>query len=104
MPLALCDGSTVDANSLIECTHADQEGRETYNLYQTYDKGSRWHYLDRQVKDEVLLFKHFDSADVPAKCSPHATFPHTSVPAEHTPRETIETKVYVFSYPAPHTR
>ena len=99
MPLALCDGSTVDEESLIECTHADWDGKETYNLYSTYDKRLQWYYLSHQVKEEVLLFKHFDSADVPARYSPHATFCHTTIPASCMARESIETMVYVFTYP-----
>lgn len=67
-PLAVCDGSTVPADMLVAVDHV----RKNYvgeGLYPLARPKYRWHYLNRQTKDEVLLIKTFDSKeDVPAKC------------------------------------
>jgi hypothetical protein len=99
MPLALCDGSTVPEDSLIECTHINQSGEEAYNQYITYSSKLRWYYLSHQTMDEVLLFKHYDSANVEARSCPHASFRHSFVPVDCHPRESMETKVFIFTNP-----
>lgn len=68
MPLAVCDGSTVQPSDLVETDHV----RTSYigsTMYLMSRPEHRWHYVSRQRPDEVLLFKNFDSAsDVAAKC------------------------------------
>jgi len=54
-PLALCDGRTLNATSLVICTHIDHEGQETYNQYGMHDASMRWHYLRHQTRD--VLFR-----------------------------------------------
>ena len=67
-PLAVCDGSTVKNNSLVEADIVRRD-YESSNIFLTYDTDHRWHYLDRQQADEVLIFKQFDTrADVKANC------------------------------------
>lgn len=39
------------------------------SLYPLAYPGYRWHYLNRQTKDEVLMFKTYDSSEsAPARC------------------------------------
>ena len=94
-PLALCDGNIVDESSLIECLHVDHNGGDTYNLYTIYEPNMRWYYLSHQMKHELLIFKHFDSADVPARFVPYAPLRHGSILMGCRARETAETLVYV---------
>ncbi|OAA43583.1 hypothetical protein ISF_09668 [Cordyceps fumosorosea ARSEF 2679] len=67
-PLAVCDGSTVPQEKLIQVDHV----RKYYigeSLYPLQSASYRWYYLNRQTPDEVLLFKIFDSKEnVQAKC------------------------------------
>lgn len=67
-PLAVCDGSTVPKEKLLEVDHV----RKYYigeSLYPLQSPGYKWYYLNRQTRNEVILFKNFDSKpDVPAKC------------------------------------
>ena len=69
MPLAVCDGSTVQPDDLMETDHV-----RTYyagsTMYVLDRPEHRWHYLSRQAPDEVLMFKNFDSStDVAASCT-----------------------------------
>ena len=97
-PLALADGQSVSDSSFIECTHVHTDDQETYNLYHPYSAQLRWYYLSRQTRDEVLIFKNFDSALVPAKTCVHAAFRHSEVPQGVRPRESIEARFFVFTY------
>ena len=66
-PLALCDARTVEPSDLVEADHI----RKHYsgaNYYATPSHNYRWHYLNRQRRDEVTLLKMFDSANVEGKC------------------------------------
>lgn len=65
-PLALCDGSTVSRDDLID-TDIVRVNYQGGNLYILHRDEHVWHYLDRQQLDEVLIFKQFDTADVPAR-------------------------------------
>ena len=117
-PLALCDARTVGRSDLVEADHV----RKHYSGANYYAKPShnyRWHYLNRQRRDEVTLLKMFDSANVEGKCESqcsqrsftalaidlisidclHTSFPHTKVPAGTVPRESIEVRALVFTYP-----
>ena len=117
-PLALCDARTVELSDLVEADHV----RKHYsgaNYYATPSDNYQWHYLNRQRRDEVTLLKMFDSADVEGKCeSPrpqddltilaisliytdclHTSFPHTNISAGVFPRESIEVRALIFTYP-----
>lgn len=59
-PLAVCDGSTVPADRLLAVDHV----RKAYvgeSAYPLAWPGYRWYYLGGQTRDEVLLFKTYDS-------------------------------------------
>ncbi|KAJ0147821.1 hypothetical protein CTA2_755 [Colletotrichum tanaceti] len=96
-PLALCDGSTVTETNLLRVDHV----RKHYvgeSLYPLFSKDMRWYFLDRQSKDEVLVFKTYDSSTtVKAKCCPHTSFHQSGSPVDGNPRETIEVRALVFS-------
>ena len=39
------------------------------NMFLTYEKRHKWHYLLKQRVDEVLIFKQFDTKpDIKARC------------------------------------
>jgi hypothetical protein len=65
-PLAICDGSTVDESDLVAADHIRKHYTgETFYVQQ--NSAHRWYYLRQQRRDEVFLFKNFDSKDVAAK-------------------------------------
>jgi len=98
-PLALCDGSSVSDADLIPTDHVRRHyAGET--LYVLENHNYRWHYIHHQRTEEVWLFKNFDSSDrVRARHCPHASFQHQDIPCDSLPRESIEVRALVFTYP-----
>ncbi|KAL9120122.1 MAG: hypothetical protein Q9187_003326 [Circinaria calcarea] len=99
-PLALCDGSTVSPHSLVETDHV----RRSYTgstMYLMHEPQQKWYYLSGQGKAEVVIFKNFDSErrGVRARYAPHASFLHPDAKADRPPRESIEVRAFVFTYP-----
>jgi hypothetical protein len=71
-PLAVCDGSTVDDNDLLETDIVRRDFREHVgaNMFALHRERYRWYYLSRQQPDEVLIFKQFDTeSGVKARCT-----------------------------------
>jgi len=97
-PLALCDGSSVHASDFVEADHVRRRylGSTMYLLSKEHHK---WVYLHNQQPDEVTVLKNFDSNDdLEARVAPHvAVDTHPSSSAK--PRESIEVRCLVFSYP-----
>jgi hypothetical protein len=87
-PLALCDARSVDPADLVasDIFYPDRQGE----IYQAmHSPTHRWSYFPAMTRDEVLVFKQFDSASQ-AGCTPHAAFEHPAAPAGTPPRESIE--------------
>ncbi|MCJ1361286.1 hypothetical protein MMC16_000384 [Acarospora aff. strigata] len=67
-PLAICDGSTIDMEDLIE-TDTVRRDYIGSNMFALHRETQAWYYLHKQQADEVLIFKQFDShPDVEARC------------------------------------
>jgi hypothetical protein len=95
-PLALCDARSVSPWDLVasDLLYKDRIG-ETYNV--RHNPAHRWFYAPRMSRDEVLLFRCYDSArDGRARFVPHAAFQDPSAPANALPRESIELRMLVF--------
>jgi hypothetical protein len=96
-PLAICDGSTVDPGDLVETDHVRRHYTGS-TMYLKHNLSQKFCYMNRQSKDDVLIFKNFEPRKgVEGKYAPHASFQHP-YPAEGlTPRESIEVRALVFS-------
>lgn len=95
-PLALCDAGSVAAEDLVatDLLYRDRTG-ETYNV--RHNPGHRWFYAPRMSRDEVLLFRCYDSAaDGRARFVPHAAFEDPTAPRAAIPRESIEVRTLAF--------
>jgi hypothetical protein len=90
-PLALCDGSSVAADSLenVELRYADRTG-EIY--YLMHEPNQRWYFASDMTVDEAWLFKNFDSAPPgPGRLAPHSAFTDPRH-QRMSPRESIEVR------------
>ncbi|RWA11196.1 hypothetical protein EKO27_g3895 [Xylaria grammica] len=95
-PLAVCDGTTVKPDDLVE-TDSVRQGSVSTNYYVKYAPEQMWYYLKHQSPEEVLIFKHFDSEPgIPAPYALHASI-RQDVPADAKPRQSIEVRTLVFS-------
>jgi hypothetical protein len=61
-PLAVADGSNVSLDDFLETDHVRRKYKGA-SLNLMYRPGYRWFYLEHQTKDEVILFKNFDSSN-----------------------------------------
>ena len=67
-PLAVCDGQTVNGSDLVETDHVRRQYSGS-TLYLMRNPNQRFYYMSKQSKDEVLIFKNFDSQpEVKATC------------------------------------
>ncbi|SHN42887.1 hypothetical protein SAMN05192549_11581 [Duganella sacchari] len=87
-PLAMCDARSVAPEDLVasDIIYPERTG-EIYQLL--HNPAHAWSYFPAMTRDEVLIFKQFDSAA--AACyTPHAAFEHPLAPPDAPPRVSIE--------------
>ncbi|MGF1611827.1 MAG: CmcJ/NvfI family oxidoreductase [Kiloniellales bacterium] len=95
-PLALCDAASVAPDDLVgvERRAKDRIGEIQQALY---SPAHRWYYFPAMTMDEALLIKTFDSAtDGRARFTIHTSFDDPDAPADAPPRESLETRCFVF--------
>ena len=95
-PLALCDARSIDRLDLI-----DSERRAPNHIGEiqlaVHNAGQRWFYFSAMRPPEVLLFKTFDSRDDGVQpCSIHSAIHLPQAPADARPRESVESRAFVF--------
>jgi hypothetical protein len=72
--LALCDASSVSPSDLLPATLL-YPGREGEIYYVRFNAAHRWWYASEMRRDEVWVFKNYDSAgDGRARFTPHTAF------------------------------
>lgn len=95
-PLALIDGKTIPKVGFIayQRRYRDRTG-ETYHI--AYSPEHRWYYFPLMARDEVIVFKVFDTdpkAGVPFTA--HSAFDDPTSPPNANIRESIEMRALVF--------
>lgn len=96
MPLALCDARSLAAEQLIDTVRQAPNHIGAIQLAEHNDS-HRWFYYAAMRPPEVLLFKTFDSVDQGKRpCSIHSAIKLPDVPSNARPRESIETRAFVF--------
>lgn len=116
-PLAVGDGSTFEDADLVETDHVRRYYTGT-TIYVLHNPKQRYYYMDKQSKEDVLIFKNFDSKEgIKARCAykkimylrrpvlmiladaPHGSFLHPHGGEAAVPRQSIEVRALVFTYP-----
>lgn len=95
-PLALCDARSVDPADLIV---VERRAKERIGEVQQvrHNPDHRWYWYPRLQPDEAILLKTFDSArDGTARFMVHTAFADPTAPASARPRESIETRAFLF--------
>jgi len=95
-PLALVDARSVTAAQIV-----DTERRSPTHVGEIqlalHDPAQRWFYFSAMRPQEVLLFKTFDSIDGGTRpCTIHTAIKLPDAPPDAKPRESIETRAFVF--------
>lgn len=95
-PLALCDARTLKPTDLVDTERRARDHTGEIQLA-LHNPAQRWYYYPDMRPDEVLLFKTFDSIDGGARpYSIHSGVRLPNAPINAKPRESIETRVFVF--------
>jgi hypothetical protein len=97
-PLAVCDAQSMVPDDFVKhvLKYRDREG-EVYSV--AYNPSHKWYYLPNQEKEEVLLFKCYDSDTHHARFTAHSAFDDPTSPRDAAPRESIEVRTLVFFAP-----
>jgi hypothetical protein len=95
-PLALCDARSLTTEDLV-----DTERRAPNHVGEIqlalHDPRQHWYFYSQMRPPEVLLFKTFDSIDGGNRpCSIHSAIRLPDAPADARPRESVETRAFVF--------
>lgn len=95
-PLALCDARRLTPADLVDTERRAPNHSGEIQLA-LHDPAQHWYYYPDMRPDEVLLFKTFDSLDGGVHpCSIHSAVRLPDAPADAKPRESIETRAFVF--------
>ena len=100
-PFAVCDKRTVSEKELIPTDLfnyiKDQPAALTVEIYQSANNDNhKWYFYPKMNRDEVLMFKTYDSSDNPFLPTLHSAFDDPSVSGEVSPRESIEVRAVCF--------
>jgi hypothetical protein len=57
------------------------------------DPHHQWYYFSGMTRDEVLMWKGYDSAEVPARPNLHSAFDDPNTPEHAAERKSIEVRV-----------
>ncbi len=95
-PLALCDAQSVAPEDLI-ATERRAKDRVGEIQEAVFNPAHRWFYFPNMQRDEALLIKTYDSAaDGRARFTIHTAFDDPTAPPGAGPRESIESRCFVF--------
>lgn len=95
-PLAFCDSNSIDEADLVDTERRSPSHIGELSLA-TYNPAHRWYYFPDMHSGEVLLFKTFDSlAQGRRGCGVHTAVNIDSNPGVKKPRESIETRAFLF--------
>lgn len=95
-PLALCDSRSVAEDDIITVErHAKDRIGEVQQV--VHNPAHRWFYYPQLQADEALLIKTYDSAtDGRARYSVHTAFEDPTAGPDAAPRESIESRAFLF--------
>lgn len=95
-PLALCDVRSIDNKDMVDAERRAPNHIGEISLA-TYNSNHRWYYFSDMCPREVLLFKTFDSIHQGKNlCSIHTAIDLPDAPGNAAPRESIESRAFVF--------
>jgi len=95
-PLVLCDATSVGKDELIAAERRTDERTGELQVA-IHNNQQRWYYYPEMRMDEALIFKTFDSeTDGRTRFTIHSSFKDPTAPTDAPPRQSIETRCFVF--------
>ena len=96
-PLAVADRRTVSRASLRQSLIGkvpSGEPRGGIDIYTAYhDPAHQWYFYPQMTRNEVLLWKGYDSAELPLQPTLHTAFDDPDTPTDAAQRMSIEVRV-----------
>ncbi len=95
-PLAFCDSRTLATGDLVEVTRQAKDRVGQIQMAR-FNPAHEWVYFPDMEMDEVVLIKTYDSAiDGRNRFTIHTAFTDPTSPPDAAPRQSIETRCFVF--------
>lgn len=94
-PLAFCDSSSILDDDLVEVPQT-KYGATIRIWLPYYNSAHRWYYFPDMTRDELILFKGYDSKVHYKSRSAHSAFDNRHTTPNAKPRESVETRFYVY--------
>jgi len=98
--LALCDGRTVAGEDTVEFDVTigaeGVPGNTFVSRVCLYSAAHHWYYFSNLTRDEVIVFKAFDSDAPDALNAAHTAFDDPTAPADAAPRASVEARFVAF--------
>src|SRR6516225_3809095 len=95
-PFAICDAQTISTGDFV-ASDLIYPHRRGETLAVRFNPSHQWYYFPLMRPDEAVLLKCYDSADDSrARMTAHTGFDDPNSPPEAPPRESIETRAFVF--------
>ncbi|MBV8779459.1 MAG: methyltransferase [Alphaproteobacteria bacterium] len=95
-PLAIADARTLDPKSMV-VTERRYQDRVGQTMAITWDPNHRWYWFPQMRRDEILVFKVFDSeTDGCSRWTAHTAFDDPTSPPNPRFRESIEIRTLAF--------
>jgi hypothetical protein len=95
-PFAICDAQSISDDDFV-ASDLIYPHRRGETLAVKFNPHHRWYYFPQMRTDEAVLLKCFDSAtDGRARMTAHTGFDDPTSPTDAPPRESIETRAFVF--------
>jgi hypothetical protein len=99
-PFAICDAQTISTDDFV-ASDLIYPHRRGETLAVRFNPRHQWYYFPQMRPEEAVLLKCYDSAeDGRARMTAHTGFDEPTSPPDAPPRESIETRAFVF-YEAP---
>jgi hypothetical protein len=100
IPLAVCDARSVSTSDLVDADLiTDTPGTPESSIVLVllrYSPCHRWSYFSNMDRDEVLVFKSYDSDPDQPRQVPHSAFKNPACPPGIAPRASIEMRATAF--------
>ncbi len=104
-PVAVCDARSINDDMMHTIVRSAphraepsfEYSRSSETRHASYDANHRWFHFPRMTRNEVLLFKNYDTLlDGTARYALHSAFEDPTSPPDPAPRESIESRAFLF--------
>ncbi|WP_229178342.1 CmcJ/NvfI family oxidoreductase [Bradyrhizobium ivorense] len=96
LPLALCDRSSVLDTDIFEYDNINSVGESFRGCALHFNPNHRWYYFPDLSRDELILFKSYDSKEGCNAQGAHTGFDNRRAYPNARPRESIEARFFVY--------